>query len=226
LELLMMLGRLIEVLFELGAPISLPAADELLCADLQQLQDVGPHRRLRCLQKAKDEALRQYLADCIDQISAAAECDDGSAAMLLGGFIADDFTGRDEQSTPRAHATLVQYFYGKPLSHGQIRNWTRLARAAAKAPNAEDRASAKPVVYLISTGDPTMVKIGYSAHLSHRLRALRTASPVEPHIHLILDGDKRLEVELRQRFSADHVRREWFRLSPEIVAFIAAAAQR
>lgn len=221
-----MLGRLTEVLFELGAPILLPAADELLCADLQPLQDVDPARRLCFLQKAKDEALRQYLADCIDQISAAAELDDGSAAVLLGGFIADDFTGRDEQSTPRAHATLALRFYGEPLPPDQIRKWTRLARAAAKAPNARDRAAARPTVYLISTGDPTMVKIGFSANFAHRLRALRTASPVDPHIHLLLDGDKRLEAELRERFKADHVRREWFRLSPEIVAFIAAAAQR
>ncbi len=217
------LNRLVVSICDLGAPISLPAPNEILCADLEQLRGLAPRQRMVRLRAAKREALRQYLADCVDQIAEASGSDDGQAATLLGGFIADDFVGRDDdRTTPRSHATLALHFYGAPLPDKDIRRWTRMAVAAARPPRAAECSPAGPVVYFISIGDAATVKIGYSANLKHRLRALRTASPVEPHVHLVMGGDKRLEAEFRERFRTDHIRREWFWLSKEIADFIAA----
>jgi hypothetical protein len=216
----MQFDRLVEFLTDLGAPFRL-APDNLLCLDIGWPVD---REHLKQIRLAKSEALRRYLDDRVDEIREAAEDDDGwHVEMLLGGFIQDDFPGRSEQSTPRSHATLAQQFYGKPLPAAEIRRWTRLAISAAARP---DNAAAGPVVYLISTGDPTMVKIGFSANFTHRLRSLRTASPVEPQVLLTVSGGRELETELHHRFKEHHIRREWYRLAPEIVAFIAAAAQR
>jgi hypothetical protein len=213
----MLTGSLVEKLFELGAPISLPASDDVLCMDLELLFLVPARQRMAVLRKAKREALQQYLCDCVDEIAEAAGDPNSDPATLLNGFI-----GNDSPSTPRSHATLQQRFYDKLLSPSEIRRWSRLALGAAHLPVHPDRA----LVYFLSTGDPGVVKIGYSANFAHRLRALRTASPVDPQVHLTMHGDKRLEAELRNRFKAHHIRREWFRFSPEIKAFIGAAAQR
>jgi hypothetical protein len=193
----------------LGAPISLPASDDVLCIDL----DLRPS----VLRKAKRHALHQYLCECVDEIAKASGDPDADATMLLMGFIGDD-----SSSTPRSHATLHQQFYGKRLSPTEIQRWSRFALGAARAPVGPDHS----VVYFLSTGDPSVVKIGYSSNFAHRLRALRTASPVDPKVHLTMPGDKRIEADLRDRFKEHHIRREWFKFSPEIKAFIDAAAQR
>jgi hypothetical protein len=214
----MLIGSLVEKLFELGAPISLSASDAILCEDIELLRQMEPVQRRAALRKAKRDALQQYLCDCIDQIAEAAGDGRLDLETLLGGFV-----GTDSPVTPVTHATLHQQFYGAPLSTRDIERWNRLANAAAQQPTGEDR---EPIVYFLSTDDPTKVKIGYSAKFKHRLRALRTASPADPTVHLTIPGDKRFEAELRERFKADHIRREWFKFSTEIKAFIATAAQR
>lgn len=82
--------------------------------------------------------------------------------------------------------------------------------------------SSGPVVYLISTDNPEFVKIGFTTRLDHRLKALRTASHVEPTIHLTIPGTRTLEGELHTRFEAARYNREWFRLTDEIKTFIAS----
>ncbi|MCA1396120.1 GIY-YIG nuclease family protein [Bradyrhizobium sp. BRP56] len=79
-----------------------------------------------------------------------------------------------------------------------------------------------PVVYVISTDNPEFVKIGFTTRPEHRLKSLRTASHVEPTIHLTIPGTRTLEGELHARFEAARYNREWFRLTDEIKTFIAA----
>lgn len=79
-----------------------------------------------------------------------------------------------------------------------------------------------PVIYLISTDNPEFVKIGFTTRLEHRLKSLRTASHVEPTIHLTIPGTRTLEGELHARFEAARYNREWFRLTGEIKTFIAS----
>jgi hypothetical protein len=82
--------------------------------------------------------------------------------------------------------------------------------------------SSGPVVYLISTDNPEFVKIGFTTRLDHRLKSLRTASHVEPTIHLTIPGTRTLEGELHTRFETARYNREWFRLTDEIKTFIAS----
>lgn len=79
------------------------------------------------------------------------------------------------------------------------------------------------VVYLISTDNPEFVKIGFTTCLERRLKSLRTASHVEPTIHLTIEGTRSLERELHTRFEAARYSREWFRLTDDIKTFIASA---
>ncbi|MGY8681265.1 GIY-YIG nuclease family protein [Bradyrhizobium sp. UFLA05-153] len=80
--------------------------------------------------------------------------------------------------------------------------------------------SSGPLVYLISTDNPEFVKIGFTKSLEGRLRSLRTASHVEPTVHLTIPGTVSLERELHRRFEAARYNREWFRLTEEIKTFI------
>jgi Meiotically up-regulated gene 113 len=82
--------------------------------------------------------------------------------------------------------------------------------------------SSGPVVYLVSTDNPEFVKIGFTTCLERRLRSLRTASHIEPTIHLTIPGTPSLERELHTRFGAARYNREWFRLTDEIRTFIAS----
>ncbi|HTB03168.1 MAG TPA: GIY-YIG nuclease family protein [Bradyrhizobium sp.] len=82
--------------------------------------------------------------------------------------------------------------------------------------------SSGPVVYVMSAGDPEFVKIGFTTSLEGRLRSLRTASHVEPIVHVAIPGTRSLERDLHNRFASAHQNREWFRLTDEIAAFIAS----
>lgn len=82
--------------------------------------------------------------------------------------------------------------------------------------------SSGPVVYVMSAGDPEFVKIGFTTSLERRLRSLRTASHVEPIVHVAIPGTRSLERDLHNRFASAHQKREWFRLTDEIAAFIAS----
>lgn len=82
-------------------------------------------------------------------------------------------------------------------------------------------------VYLIGTeGDDAVVKIGFAVDVDDRRATLQTSSHRALKVLATVKGTLATEKEIHRRFAADHIRGEWFRLSPEIVAFIAAAAQR
>jgi hypothetical protein len=81
-------------------------------------------------------------------------------------------------------------------------------------------ASSGPVVYVISGGDAKFVKIGFSSNFKQRLRSLRTASHVEPTVHLVMPGTRSLERDLHERFAFARHNREWFRLTVEVKTFI------
>jgi Meiotically Up-regulated Gene 113 (MUG113) protein len=82
--------------------------------------------------------------------------------------------------------------------------------------------SSGSVVYLISSADPKFVKIGFSANFEQRLRSLRTASHVEPTVHLVIPGTRSLESDLHERFAASRHSREWFHMTKDIEAFISS----
>ena len=56
--------------------------------------------------------------------------------------------------------------------------------------------------------------------LSQRIDKLQNASPYELTLLRVLPGGVNGERELHRRFAAAHVRREWFRPTDDLVAFI------
>lgn len=65
------------------------------------------------------------------------------------------------------------------------------------------------------------VKIGVALNPEARISSLQTGSPHSLKLVAQLPGDRALEADLHSRFSAHRIRGEWFKISPEIRAFIA-----
>lgn len=121
------------------------------------------------------------------------------------------------------------------LTKAQKQRWIKLARLAGKGKFDEcaldQEQSARvalvcgvpvhplPGVYFV-TFDREFVKIGFATDITARMRALQTAMPQPLHLMLALPGTLKDERDLHRRFAADRVQGEWFRLSPEIEAFI------
>ena len=65
------------------------------------------------------------------------------------------------------------------------------------------------------------IKIGYGRDPYQRLGSLQSASPFKLTMRCIVEGNTKKEAELQEKFGRYNVRGEWFRLVPEIEAFIA-----
>jgi hypothetical protein len=64
------------------------------------------------------------------------------------------------------------------------------------------------------------IKIGISSNIHSRLVNMRASCPYELTLLKAVDGGAHLEIELHQRFAADRVRGEWFRRTPDLLAYI------
>lgn len=221
------LNRLIVALEKLGAPMALPS-DQEISKELG-VDYTSRHKRV-LLETAKRETARRW-------IGARLGTPDGGPVVPSGGFTlwqeltlqrnsavneidnivhevgaARKFNLQQEGSAFDCFARdvrrqcneIADMFYG-PLSGEQ---------------EAPQNADVRGVVYFISIGDPSVVKIGFTTNMETRLRSLRTASPAEPHIHVTFEAGPLDESDLHRRFAADRINREWFRFSAEIAAFI------
>ena len=72
-------------------------------------------------------------------------------------------------------------------------------------------------IYFVGNGD--FIKIGYSQSIGSRLTQLFT-SLAEPEVIWIERGDVRQEKVFHRHFASARVRREWFRKTPELIAFL------
>lgn len=91
--------------------------------------------------------------------------------------------------------------------------------------NAEDSNDTKTWIYFLRSGNSNSVKIGRSNDVSRRQRVLQTGNPEK----LILMGRQRadadVEKSLQYRFRNDHIRGEFYALSPELKKYIKRYAQ-
>lgn len=90
---------------------------------------------------------------------------------------------------------------------------------------AEDAAwgkSAPSLVYFIRRASDGVIKIGVSRDVTKRLGGLQTSTPDELSLVGTIPGDERVEAEWHARFAAAHIRGEWFRPVPDLLAAIAA----
>jgi hypothetical protein len=74
------------------------------------------------------------------------------------------------------------------------------------------------VVYFLEAGD--FIKIGFTTSLENRIKALETSSPHEFVVLATMPGTIEDETEIHHRFWSSRQRREWFRKTPELLAFI------
>lgn len=99
---------------------------------------------------------------------------------------------------------------------------------------------ASAYVYFAQPGDELAVKIGITMELDQRLACIQTYHHQEVRLLGVIDmrrahGDGRgsrvdylqlaryRERQIQSQFSADHLRGEWFRLTPQLASFIREA---
>lgn len=81
-------------------------------------------------------------------------------------------------------------------------------------------------VYFIASADREMVKIGVTTDPDKRFAALRLSSPTPLELlGVISDRGEKFEQDLHVRFREHRSHGEWFRLCPEINAFIESEAE-
>jgi hypothetical protein len=78
--------------------------------------------------------------------------------------------------------------------------------------------SARGFVYVIKAGEN--VKIGFSKDVEQRQRQLQTFFPFALELLLSMRGSVLTERQLHHRFKCSRVTGEWFRLTPDIEAFV------
>ena len=76
------------------------------------------------------------------------------------------------------------------------------------------------MIYAITAREIGMVKIGYSKNPKSRIYGLRVSMPFHLVIEGVCDGTRVEERELHKRFKEHHVKGEWFRIEPEVEAFL------
>lgn len=81
------------------------------------------------------------------------------------------------------------------------------------------------IVYFVQAGD--FIKIGLSSisNFGNRLKCLRDGTPFKIVVLGTMDGDRQKEQELHSRFDFCHFRNEWFRVCPELLAYIEEAGK-
>lgn len=79
------------------------------------------------------------------------------------------------------------------------------------------------VVYFLTAREVNRVKIGVTRQcLSARLLAFRHGSPCVLRFEATIPGDRKTEQRLHKQFATARVHGEWFTITPEIEALIAA----
>lgn len=241
---------LADTLMGLGAPFSLPEDWIILC-DNDDLRHMPRTAAKKLLAKAKKETARRWLWERFDpseiDLKLSEELEDGGTEEFDDRLLKQrainsiDDVVSTVKSLREAHANFSSST-AQPTAHeatvaarvacGYPKDWPERADCFDEDVRRQCRRiinkiysgtvkSSGPVVYLISTDNPEFVKIGFTTRLDHRLKSLRTASHVEPTIHLTIPGTRTLEGEVHTRFEAARYSREWFRLTDEIKTFIA-----
>ncbi|GLH77046.1 hypothetical protein SSBR45G_19540 [Bradyrhizobium sp. SSBR45G] len=238
-----------ETLERLGAPDSLPEDWILLC-DTDDLRDLPRAAAKKLLAKAKKETARRWLWNRFDPAEMEQELSDNEiddteiddrlvkqhAIRSIDDVVSmvqslrerhANIPAASSQSSAHTKTVAARLQYGYPAERParsdcfdddvrrQCRRSINEIYRIGKVPSA-------PLVYLISTDNPEFVKIGFTSCLERRLSSLRTASHVEPTVHLTIPGPPSLERKLHARFAASRHHREWFRLTDDIRTFIAS----
>lgn len=180
-----------------GLPEWIPCTDSDILRYLPTMSE-----RRRWLRKAKAEITRRNIQERVDEIAEAYEGEDALMVEVLIEAFPKDL---------ELH---------KGLTPAQRQMWIDKAALAACG-RSDEMAAREPAVYFIACGDD-LIKIGHTTNLRSRLRSLRTATPKELRVLLVIPGTRDDEQELHRRFSAHRAGREWFFRCDAILEFISA----
>jgi hypothetical protein len=115
------------------------------------------------------------------------------------------------QNDPEYRDSVCEYSRRKKLRRAQ-------ERADEHRPNDQ--------VYFVRDSGTGYTKIGFTSKpIEQRLRHLQTGNPRELVLLACVPGAPLDERRLHGRFAADRVRSEWFRSSPELLAYIDSVAR-
>jgi hypothetical protein len=194
-------NELVDELSNIGWLDSLP--EWIPCIDSDILRDLPTMaERRKWLRKAKAEIIRRKIQERVDEIAEAHELEDSVMLdVLLEAFPKD----------LELHTNLT------PV---QRQMWIDKASLAACG-RSNVVAAREPIVYFIACGDD-LIKIGHTTNLRSRIRSLRTATPKEPRVLLVLPGTRDDERDLHRKFELYGVGREWFSRCDAIMKFISA----
>jgi len=195
---------LVQELSNLGSTPMLPA-DWIICTDSDILRDLRTMvERRKWLKKAKAELTRRLIQERVDEIAEAWECEDLSMVEVLVEAFPKDLE-----------------LYKGILSPSHLQKWIDKASLAACGRLNECEVDQAVIYFLSAAQNQDLIKIGYTTNLESRLRSLRTSSPDELQIHLVIPGCREDEKNLHRQFSSLRVRREWFTRAQAIDDFIA-----
>ena len=178
-------------------PEWIPCTDSDILRDLPTMAE-----RRKWLRKAKAEITRRKIQDRVEEIAEAYESEDQLAIEVLVKAFSEDL---------KLH---------KNLTPVQRRMWTDRASLAACG-RSHEMGTREPMVYFIACGDD-LIKIGHTTNLRSRLRSLRTATPEELRVLLVIPGTRDYEQELHRKFEIHRVGREWFSWCDAITEFISS----
>lgn len=231
-------SNLADFLIGLGAPSGLPE-DWIILADHDDLRWIKPKSKAkRYLRLAKLEALQKHLQEIIGPDAEACDAAEDESDHITFGELKG--SQRDECIRKEIDnlAELVEHlrYHGSRndcFGRDVRRECGRIGRQIWSASHSPKRPAQKrvhsglisgDVVYIISIGNRSLVKIGFTKNLNQRLRSLHTASPHDVTIRLVIPGSRLLERKLHERFefARQSPAREWFRLTAEIKSFIEA----
>jgi Meiotically up-regulated gene 113 len=123
-------------------------------------------------------------------------------------------------------AALEHYWRDLANGNTEAANTYKAAKKAAQAKAARPSLPATPrgFVYFIECGD--YIKVGYTGSVRARLTNLAMANPYPLKVLATMEGSKQTESSLHDRFADAFHRGEWFRKTPELLAFIDQIAGR
>lgn len=81
-------------------------------------------------------------------------------------------------------------------------------------------------LYFIQSGTGGPVKIGYTKQLATRLKAIHTMNGGSVRFLGALSGSRKDEKRFHEKYAADRLHGEWFRLSREILLFLCGAGMK
>lgn len=163
-------------------------------------------------------------AQRVDEISEWMRSDE-FVAFALEHYPPSDYVkrllefGKDQEAERRYNTEILAGMMGLTVVEYQRRYPTERRQTMDK----------RRVVYFISASPNLrvgcLVKIGMASNARRRLAAIQVHHPKPLHLLATITGGRPLERDIHERFAESRTRGEWFRITPELKAYIKERAE-